>query len=303
MKVLLISNKLTVEVQDDINSAFGYLKSKTPIEYKLSYLKTEFVTQYKSFGVGNFWGTTGSKEKIAPLLKESYDVIIFLYGIQGYNVGAGGVLTGWTLWEGLNGAEFIEIPCSPYGDAVKFIDRAISHEVLHALCKISSKRGVPVLDEMDVTSDGQTYLHNDDPNHVSGNYARTLKNLSKNWNVFMEKTTTPKYKYFKASEVVGLEESFVRKLDTIREQFGYPLRINSGFRTKAQNDALKDSASDSSHMSGKAVDLACNEPLKLFKLIQVCMANGIRRFGVGNGFLHIDVDSTKQQDVMWTYYK
>lgn len=307
MKVLIISNKLTVEVSDDIQVAFKYLEQKTPLKYALHYLQTDFQPQYKSFGVGNYWGTTGTKEKIAPLLKEPYDVIIFLYGVQGYTVGTGGVLTGWTLWEGLNGAEFIEIPCSPYGDAIKFIDKAISHEVIHALCMIAKRKGRPVVDEMDVTKDGQAYLHNDNPNHPDGNYARTLKNLVPHWDVFTA-TKPPviagkNYKYFKASEVVGLKHEFVLKLDKIREEYGFPMVITSGFRTKAQNDALKDSASDSAHLSGNAVDVACTDSFRRFKLIKVALANGIRRIGVGNGFIHLDISQDKQQDVLWDYYK
>ncbi len=102
--------------------------------------------------------------------------------------------------------------------------------------------------------------------------------------------------------MVGLKPELMQKLDTIREQCGFSLRITSGLRTKAQNDALKDAVSDSSHLSGLACDLACTDSIKRLKIVDVARANGINRIGIGNGFVHLDIDSTKLQNCMWTYY-
>jgi zinc D-Ala-D-Ala carboxypeptidase len=304
MKILIISNKLTVEVQDDIDSAFSYLKSKTPLEYKFSYLKTDFPTQYKSFSVGNFWGTTGTKEKIAPLLKETYDVIIFLYGVQGYNVGAGGVLTGWTTWEGLNGAEFIEIPCSPFGDAVKFIEHTISHEMLHALCKVVMRKGRPIVDEMDITKSGEAYLHNDDPNHPDGNYARTLKNLAPYWDVFT--TTKPqvvtrssKYKYFNESEIKGLQPKLVQMLDNARGLAGVPFIITSGYRTVEHNKKVG-GVDGSEHTTGLAVDLLVKDTVHGGKMLLGLVKAGFERFGFyADGHMHVDISDDKSSPSYW----
>lgn len=114
-----------------------------------------------------------------------------------------------------------------------------------------------------------------------------------------------KYKYFSEAEVAKfkLKPEMWRLLDKLREECGFPFIIESGLRTKAENDALADSVSDSAHLSGVAVDLRITDSVKRLKLIQVALNNGITRIGVGKNFVHLDVDKSKPQGVMWTYYK
>lgn len=59
-------------------------------------------------------------------------------------------------------------------------------------------------------------------------------------------------------------------LDPLREAYGKPIRINSGFRCPALNKAVKGSAT-SDHMTGRAADITGGSPAenkKLFYLIQ-----------------------------------
>lgn len=112
------------------------------------------------------------------------------------------------------------------------------------------------------------------------------------------------YTYFSPAEVERwkLKPEMWTLLDKIRGEFGYPIRITSGLRTQAENDALKDSVSDSAHLSGLACDIFCIYSDKRFKLIDVARKNGINRIGVGKTFVHLDIDPTKPKEVMWTYY-
>lgn len=118
------------------------------------------------------------------------------------------------------------------------------------------------------------------------------------------KTPPPTYTYFSQAEVAQwkLKPEMWTLLDKIRGEFGYPIRITSGLRTQAENDALKDSVSDSAHLSGLACDIFCIYSDKRFKLIDVARKNGVNRIGVGKGFIHLDIDPTKPKEVMWTYY-
>lgn len=115
----------------------------------------------------------------------------------------------------------------------------------------------------------------------------------------------PVYKFFSESEVAKwkLKPELFALLDKIRGECGFPLRIVSGLRSKAQNDALQDSVSDSSHLSSLAVDVFCNDSSRRFKIIQAALANGIKRIGVGKDFLHLDIATDKPQNVIWHYYK
>lgn len=59
-------------------------------------------------------------------------------------------------------------------------------------------------------------------------------------------------------------------LDPLREAYGKPIRVNSGFRCPALNKAVKGSAT-SDHMTGRAADITGGGPKenrRLFYLIQ-----------------------------------
>lgn len=49
--------------------------------------------------------------------------------------------------------------------------------------------------------------------------------------------------------------STARILECVREYFGKPLRINSGYRCKELNDIVSGASSESYHLEGRAVDI------------------------------------------------
>lgn len=113
---------------------------------------------------------------------------------------------------------------------------------------------------------------------------------------------TMKYKYFTESEVKGLKPELVEKLDIMREYCGFPFKINSGLRTKEENDKLKDSASNSGHLRGFEADIACTDSAKRDKILEASFKFGITRRGVGKTFIHLGVDPSLPQNVTWHYY-
>ncbi len=122
--------------------------------------------------------------------------------------------------------------------------------------------------------------------------------------VKQSQTPAPTYKYFSPAEVAKwkLKPELWAKLDLIRAECGFPFIITSGFRTQAENDALNGSVSDSSHLSGLAVDLSCTDSTRRFKMIDVARKYGIKRLGIGKTFVHMDISTTLPQEVMWHYY-
>jgi hypothetical protein len=116
--------------------------------------------------------------------------------------------------------------------------------------------------------------------------------------------TTPTYKWFSQAEVAQwkLKDELWKKLDTIRDECGFPFRIVSGLRTKKENDALKDAVSDSAHLSGLAADIHCVDSTKRMRMFDVARKHGIARIGIGRTFVHLDIDSTKPKEVLWHYY-
>ena len=102
-----------------------------------------------------------------------------------------------------------------------------------------------------------------------------------------------------------MDFEFMCKLDNLRRQFGKPIYINSGYRTKEHNDFLIKSGAKaspvSSHMKGIAVDVKCNNDNDRFTLVSLALAHGISRIGIAKSFIHLDVDKDKNQKRIWVY--
>lgn len=120
------------------------------------------------------------------------------------------------------------------------------------------------------------------------------------------------YKYFKLSEFSTpgmnngdkMDRDFVATLDSIRADFGKPMKVTSGYRTKAYNEDLiargYKASRTSSHLKGVAADIACTNSKDRIRLIEIAIKHNIRRIGVSSKFLHLDDDSDKPI-ACWTY--
>jgi uncharacterized protein YcbK (DUF882 family) len=97
-----------------------------------------------------------------------------------------------------------------------------------------------------------------------------------------------------------MDSGFLYKIDLLRERFGKPIHINSGFRTEEQNRKAG-GKSDSSHLSGLAVDISCSSSRDRHNLLQEIFKLGIHRVGIGRTFIHIDNDTSKDAEVVWLY--
>jgi len=107
-----------------------------------------------------------------------------------------------------------------------------------------------------------------------------------------------KYKYFKESEVVGLQIKLVQKLDQAREVAGVPFIITSGLRSPSGSVAVGGSKGDA-HTRGLAVDLRCRDSQTRFKIIGALFACGFNRIGDEVDHIHADIDKLLPQNVLW----
>lgn len=97
-----------------------------------------------------------------------------------------------------------------------------------------------------------------------------------------------------------MDRDFLDDLDLARELADVPFSITSGYRCEEHNEAVGGVPS-SSHTKGYAVDIACPTSSHRYKIIASLMAMGFNRIGVSSGFIHVDCDPDKSQDVIWTY--
>lgn len=92
------------------------------------------------------------------------------------------------------------------------------------------------------------------------------------------------------------------KLDTLRHDWGAPIRINSAVRTRAHNRRVG-GVDGSSHSAPCycAVDIHISSSEMRWFVINWAIEHKINRIGVGKNFIHLDLDDSKPNQVIWTY--
>lgn len=103
----------------------------------------------------------------------------------------------------------------------------------------------------------------------------------------------------------NMQAKFLQMLDNARSVANIPFKINSGYRTKAHNDKLKEkghkAVSNSPHLGGWAADIHCADSDKRFVIVQALIRAGFTRIGIAATFIHADCDPTKPANLIWVY--
>ena len=97
-----------------------------------------------------------------------------------------------------------------------------------------------------------------------------------------------------------MDKKFLLKLEIAREIAGVPFKINSGYRTKEQNQKAG-GVPNSSHIKGHAADIHCNNSVSRFTIVNALLKAGLNRIGIAETFIHVDDDPDKVTNVIWTY--
>lgn len=102
----------------------------------------------------------------------------------------------------------------------------------------------------------------------------------------------------------GMNEEFMHKLQALRNEYGKPMRITSGFRDKTHPiEAAK--ASPGAHFTGRACDVAVQGEDAL-RLVSLAVKHGFTGIGVqqkGSGrFIHLDdLGNGWPRPTIWSY--
>jgi len=97
-----------------------------------------------------------------------------------------------------------------------------------------------------------------------------------------------------------MDQNFLDLLDKARERAAVPFRITSGYRTEKHNRDVR-GVPNSSHRYGLAADISCVNSARRFLIIEALLYVGFTRIGVADTFIHVDLDTTKSQNLIWTY--
>jgi len=114
-------------------------------------------------------------------------------------------------------------------------------------------------------------------------------------------------KYFSQKEFVcpccgelNIHYEFLLVLDELRRLCGFPLIVSSGYRCPKHNASVG-GVKDSAHVKGLAVDLIAENSHKRHVILKKAFEINIQRIGIGQSFIHLDIDTTKPQQVVWVY--
>ena len=103
-----------------------------------------------------------------------------------------------------------------------------------------------------------------------------------------------------------IDMNHVRTLQLARSEAGVTFKIASGCRCKKHNklEGGKDTSSHlckkSEDLKSKATDIECKTSIARAEILPA-LIRYFRRVGVGKGFVHVDSDKGKTQDVIWVY--
>lgn len=97
-----------------------------------------------------------------------------------------------------------------------------------------------------------------------------------------------------------LDSRLVRLLDAMRDAYGKPIVISSAIRCQTHNTNVG-SRDTSSHITRCAVDIKINNSQERLELVRIATIAGFNRIGVGETFIHLDVDPFKIANVLWVY--
>lgn len=99
---------------------------------------------------------------------------------------------------------------------------------------------------------------------------------------------------------VRVSPHLVKGLQKMRDGYGKPIKISSGFRCDDHNDTVG-GAQNSAHLTGDAADMAVSNSKQRFALIREAIYAGFTRIGIAESFIHVDVSISAPQNVCWTY--
>ena len=110
------------------------------------------------------------------------------------------------------------------------------------------------------------------------------------------------FRYRDGSDVVMIDESLVMLLQCIREHFGKPITITSGYRTATHNTAVG-GAKSSQHLLGRAADIQVQgvsvEDVAAYAESLMSAWGGVGRYpvkaGRAEGWVHVDTRPNKSR--------
>lgn len=102
-------------------------------------------------------------------------------------------------------------------------------------------------------------------------------------------------------DISELSSVLVERLILLQKYIGFQLTITSAYRSQSY-ERSKGRKGTSSHCRGLAVDVSAKDSYTRYNVVVGAALAGIPRIGVGETFVHLDIDETKPHPIIFTYY-
>jgi len=105
-----------------------------------------------------------------------------------------------------------------------------------------------------------------------------------------------------------MDPDFMDRVDRLREHFGKPLKVTSGYRCPSHNNNVSSTGTSGPHVSGKAIDFGVSRD-DAHALLKIAMdinfsGVGIAQKGTGR-FIHLDdltaTETNNMRPWLWSY--
>ena len=105
-----------------------------------------------------------------------------------------------------------------------------------------------------------------------------------------------------------MDSEFMKRLDDLREHFGKPLKVTSGYRCAKHNSNVSSTGVSGPHVSGKAIDFGISRG-DAHALLGIAMSMSFSGIGIaqkGSGrFIHLDdltaTETNNMRPWLWSY--
>lgn len=98
-----------------------------------------------------------------------------------------------------------------------------------------------------------------------------------------------------------MRQELMDVVDEVRRRAGIPLIASCAYRSK-EWDVARGRSGNSAHTKGLGIDIVANSSATRMKIVSAALEVGVNRIGIGKGFVHLDIDESLPQNVMWHYY-
>lgn len=99
-----------------------------------------------------------------------------------------------------------------------------------------------------------------------------------------------------------MDPDFMDCLEKMRQSYGLPMIITSGFRSAEHNGKIG-GATFSQHLFGRAVDIKCKSDSDRYKLVAAAIEAGMKGIGIYSQHVHVDLRAKNQRIIYIGKYK